>query len=232
MKCPKCGTNYEDSFKFCPNCGEAHPPVANIQPPQQPPIIQQPTVPSPPKQVSQPPAQAITPEVAPPTPPPYLTKPEPRTTFFSRHRIPIIVGAAALVTLVVGLVIFLALFFSLSGKGYEKYKKRAEVVMKQLQKVDDKLDTSILPAVYVENVTSVNSAFKEFGRQCSEKEKEYDSYEAISSARDQYINASGDWQTQIDDPDVSEVDFTNIQDCWLTAQEDISSAQDYLKEGK
>jgi hypothetical protein len=25
MKCSKCGTEYEDSYKFCPSCGEANP---------------------------------------------------------------------------------------------------------------------------------------------------------------------------------------------------------------
>lgn len=42
MKCPKCGFDYEDTFKFCPNCSETNPltvqpPVATEPPPVEPP---------------------------------------------------------------------------------------------------------------------------------------------------------------------------------------------------
>ena len=45
MKCPKCGFEYEDSFKFCPNCSETNP---LTMPPPTPPVTEPPVAPEPP----------------------------------------------------------------------------------------------------------------------------------------------------------------------------------------
>ena len=60
MNCPKCGADFEDSFKFCPNCAEPNPIAASPQqpPPQRPP----PPVSLPPQQGTQPSAQSVSPE--------------------------------------------------------------------------------------------------------------------------------------------------------------------------
>jgi len=42
MKCSKCGTDYDDSFKFCPNCTEPNPLMAVPQQNQEPPTTQPP----------------------------------------------------------------------------------------------------------------------------------------------------------------------------------------------
>src|SRR5450759_1381786 len=60
MVCPQCSKGYDDSFKFCPNCGEQNPIAASPQQPapQQPP----PPVSLPQQQGGQPSAQSVSPE--------------------------------------------------------------------------------------------------------------------------------------------------------------------------
>lgn len=50
MKCPKCNQEYDDSFKFCPNCAEPNPIEARAEAPSPKPSAQ--LTPAPPKKPS------------------------------------------------------------------------------------------------------------------------------------------------------------------------------------
>ncbi len=175
-------------------------------------------------------------EVAPPPPPPAPPLEAPggaRSEKTSRMSI------RKKLTLVAGILVLLVavlvpvLIFTLSDSG-GAYKKKAEPVVEQLQKLDSYTDVGINFVDYSKEIRDLKASFDSFTAELSAGEKLKLSYIAMEKAVNAHVSAKSNWQSSIDtDWYWLEDQYKDLMQAdWVTASTQTDEAARWLADGK
>ena len=153
-------------------------------------------------------------------------KPPSRLATFGWWKIAVI-GVVVLLLITVAVVAVVVF----SGSRGKEYTKKAKAVLATLDKLNSGLDVGYNITAYTDEVRNVVAAYESFDNWCSDKDKERESYKAISDAVTTYQDAHDEWQNEIESSYL-EVDKTALQTKWSDASDSVSSAHTELDQGK
>ncbi len=141
----------------------------------------------------------------------------------------LICGCLVLLTVILVPVLLIVL-----GDGGGAYKKKAEPVLSQLQKLDSYTDVGINFIDYSKEVRDLKASFDSFSAECSATDKLKLSYIAMEKAVNALISAKANWQSSIDaDWSWLEDSYKDLMQAdWATASSQTLEAARWLNAGK
>lgn len=138
------------------------------------------------------------------------------------------IGAGLLIT-VIAVIAIVAVWWQATAK-FREFRADARVQLKQLQKIESRLDVGVNYIVFSALVADLHQSMDEFRDKYESRFGNNPAYEDLDEAEKAYVESVDVWRDKIDasEDDLHDYD-SDLQDCWHKASDALDRARDELK---